>query len=405
MSLPTLILKPGRERSLLRRHPWIFSSAIARRQGKLHSGTSVTIRDEQGKFIAKGAWSPKSKIAARIWSFNEDETIDDAFFKRRIATAIEKRQLLLQMDKQQGVRLIHAESDGLPGVVVDRYKNTLVIQLNTAGADRWRQAIINALQQATDCKRIYERSDSESRQLEGLEPINGWCSGETPDKAVQIKENGIRYLIDIEHGHKTGFYLDQRDNRRLLRKMIEGMVKNGTGTRVLNCFCYTGGFSMQALAGGAESVLSIDSSAAALQTAKENLELNRDLPADRAEWLQDDVFKALREMRERGDRFDYIILDPPKFAPTVAHADKAARAYKDINLLAMQLLNPGGLLMSYSCSSGISSELFQKILAGAALDAECQMQIIRYLHSGSDHPTLLSFPEGAYLKGLLLQRQ
>ena len=297
---------------------------------------------------------------------------------------------------QEGVRLIHAESDGLPGVIADRYGDTVVVQLTSAGAEKWRTALVGAVRQATHCARIYERSDSEVRALEGLPPVTGWLYGDAPEHGLTILENGVRLGVEIEDGHKTGFYLDQRDNRALLATLAQDKS-------VLNCFCYTGGFSLQALKGGAASVLSIDSSALALARARANLALNPMLPAERADWLEADVFQALRDFREGGRAFDLIVLDPPKFAPTALHAERAARAYKDINLLGFRLLQPGGLLMTYSCSGGIGPELFQKIVAGAALDAGRTARIVARLSGAADHPVALNFPEGEYLKGLLCQ--
>jgi 23S rRNA (cytosine1962-C5)-methyltransferase len=294
---------------------------------------------------------------------------------------------------------LHGESDGLPGVIADQYGDTVVVQLNSAGADKWRKAIVAALVRATGCLRVYERSDSDVRKLEGLESTVGWVHGEAPgagEVALCIEEYGVSYGVDVVGGHKTGYYLDQRENRRLTRDFAAGRA-------VLNCFCYTGGFSLQALAGGASSVVSIDSSGPAIEGAKRNLALNPQLDASRAEWLEDDVFEALRRFRSEGRKFDLIVLDPPKFAPSAAHADRAARAYKDINLFGFRLLNPGGLLMTYSCSGGIGQELFQKIVAGAASDAGVDARIIQRLSAAADHPIGLAFPEGEYLKGLVLQ--
>jgi 23S rRNA (cytosine1962-C5)-methyltransferase len=303
---------------------------------------------------------------------------------------------LPELSDQDGLRLIHGESDGLPGLIADRYGDTVVVQLTSAGADKWRKAIVNALVQATGCARVYERSDSEVRAMEGLEPVTGWIHGAAPTDPIAVLENGIRMGVDVVGGHKTGFYLDQRDNRRLL-------AEHSAGKTVLNCFCYTGGFSLQALAGGAAHVLSIDSSGPALEQGKANLALNDQLNAERAEWLEADVFEALREFRKEGRGFDVIVLDPPKFAPSAAHAERAARAYLDINLLGFRLLNPGGLLMTYSCSGGIGLEMFQKIVANAALDAGRDARILKRLAGAADHPIGLAYPEGEYLKGLLVQ--
>jgi 23S rRNA (cytosine1962-C5)-methyltransferase len=394
--MATLILNPGKERSLFRRHPWIFAGAVARLEGRARPGDTVSVEAANGKPLARAAWSPESQIRARVWSFDATETIDDAFFKRRVAAAVTRRTRLPELAGQSGVRLIHGESDGLPGVIADRFEDTVVVQLTSAGADKWRQAIVGALAQATGCARIYERSDSDVRKLEGLGPETGWRLGDMPKGGVCIEEHGVRYGVDVIAGHKTGFYLDQRENRRYLREL-------SAGKHVLNCFCYTGGFSLQALAGGAESVLSIDSSGPALAQAEENLRRNPQLAAGRAQWLDADVFQALREFKAAGRRFDLIVLDPPKFAPSAAHAERAARAYKDINLLGFRLLNHGGVLMTYSCSGGIGIEVFQKIVAGAASDAGVDARIIRRLSAAADHPVGLAVPEGEYLKGLAIQ--
>lgn len=389
-----LILHPDKERSLLRRHPWIFATSVAHLDGRARPGDTVEVVADNGKSLGRAAWSPASQIRARMWSFDSSETIDDAFFKRRAAAAVARRAALPDL-QQQGLRLIHAESDGLPGVIADRYGDTIVLALTSAGAEKWREAIAGALKKATGCTRIYERSDSEVRKLEGLEPTTGWLLGEG-DTRFAIEENGVRLLVDIAAGHKTGFYLDQRDNRRLLRELAHGK-------RVLNCFCYTGGFSLQALAGGAREVISIDSSGPALDIARANLPQNPQLEAARAAWRDADVFTELRRLREANEQFDIVVLDPPKFAPSASHADRAARAYKDINLLGFRLLAPGGLLMTYSCSGGIGLELFQKIVAGAALDAGREARIVQRLQGSADHPVALAFPEGEYLKGLLVQ--
>jgi 23S rRNA (cytosine1962-C5)-methyltransferase len=390
-----LILMPGKERSAMKRHPWLFAGSVGRLEGRARPGDTVEVLSDDLKPLGRAAYSPKSQIRARFWTFDAEESIDDAFFKRRIAMAVARRQALPELKGQQGLRLIHAESDGLPGIVADQYGDTVVVQLTSAGADKWRNAIVAGLVKATGCARVYERSDSDVRGLEGLEPVTGWLHGEPTDDLV-IDENGVKLAVDVVGGHKTGFYLDQRDNRAWLRSVA-------ADKEILNCFCYTGGFSLQALAGGAKQVLSIDSSGPALKQAQANLALNPQLPAERAEWLEADVFQALRDFRKEGRQFDLIVLDPPKFAPSAAHADRAARAYKDINLLGFRLLRPGGLLMTYSCSGGVGLELFQKIVAGAAHDAGRDARIVRRLSGTADHPVALDFPEGEYLKGLLVQ--
>ena len=391
-----LILHPGKERSLFKRHPWLFDTSVAHLDGHARSGDTVVVADSHGKPLAKAAFSPQSKIRARIWSFDPEVSIDHAFFKRRVAEAVARRATLPELKSQQGLRLIHAESDGLPGVIADRYGDTVVVQLTSAGAEKWRGALVDGLVKATGCTRVYERSDSEIRGLEGLQPATGWLVGEAPVGEIVIEEHGVRMAVDIVAGHKTGFYLDQRDNRRLLATL-------SSAKRVLNCFCYTGGFSLQALAGGAASVLSIDSSQPALDRAVANLALNPQLDASCAEWRCANVFDELRKLKAVGETFDLIVLDPPKFAPSASHAERASRAYKDINLLGFKLLAPGGLLMTYSCSGGIGVELFQKIVAGAGIDSGRTGRIVKRLQGAADHPVDLAFPEGEYLKGLLVQ--
>lgn len=392
-----LILLPGKERSAFKlHHPWLFAGSVGRLEGRARPGDTVDVLADNLRPLGRAAYSPQSQIRARFWTFDPDESVDDAFFKRRVAAAVARRQMLPFLRGQQGLRLIHAESDGLPGIIADQYGDTVVIQLTSAGADKWRQAIVNALVKATGCARIYERSDSEVRALEGLAPTTGWVHGMASEAPLVIEENGVRLVVDYAGGHKTGFYLDQRENRRLLGELAKDK-------EILNCFCYTGGFSLQALAGGAARVLSIDSSGPALAQARANLALNPALPADRADWLEADVFQALRDFRKAGRSFDLIVLDPPKFAPSAAHAERAARAYKDINVLGCRLLRPGGMLMTYSCSGGVGLELFQKIVAGAAHDAGRAARIVGRLSGAADHPVALDFPEGEYLKGLLLQ--
>ena len=395
-----LILSAGKERSLLRRHPWIFAGSVAGLSGRARPGDTVEVVASEGKFagrvLAKAAFSPESQIRARVWSFDPAETIDDAFFKRRVAAALARRSALPALAGQEGLRLLHGESDGLPGVIADRYGDTVVLQLTSAGAEKWRSALVGALAKATGCGRVYERSDSEVRGLEGLSPATGWLLGEASGDGVSIVENGVRMGVDVVSGHKTGFYLDQRDNRLLLRGLA-------AGKRVLNCFCYTGGFSLQALAGGASRVVSVDSSGPALATAAANLALNPALPADRCEWREADVFAELRRARAAGEEYDAVVLDPPKFAPSAAHAERAARAYKDVNLQGFKLVAPGGFLMTYSCSGGVGLDLFQKIVAGAAADAGRTARIVHRLQGAADHPVDLAFPEGEYLKGLLVQ--
>ena len=390
----TLILKPGRDRSVLARHPWIFSGAVDRVEGHPESGESVMVRDASGLALGWAAFSPVSSIRARMWNLNPDETVDRDYFEGRIRLAIERRQAVIAPGETDALRLVHAESDGLPGLVVDRYADALVVQILTAGAEFWREGIADALVKLTGVQTVVERSDVDVRQLEGLEPRTGLLRGQAPG-SIEIRENGLRFMVDVLNGQKTGFYLDQRRNRQRVSELA-------AGREVLNCFCYTGGFSIYALAHGAKRVASVDSSAEALEMGQMHLTLNN-LPADSAEWIEGDVFKVLRTMRDEGRSFDMVILDPPKFAPTAAQAERAARGYKDINLLGLKLLRPGGILATFSCSGGISAELFQKIVAGAALDAGVDARIVQALTQGPDHPVALAFPEGAYLKGLIVQ--
>ncbi|PWT71366.1 MAG: 23S rRNA (cytosine(1962)-C(5))-methyltransferase RlmI, partial [Proteobacteria bacterium] len=380
-----------REKSLLRRHPWIFSGAVARLEGSVASGETVEVRASTGAFLAWAAYSPTSQIVARAWDFHESTHVNPDWFRVRLKQAIEARSSLLGVAEARTARLVHGESDGLPGVVVDRYADVVVMQLSSAGAYRWRDTLVEFIAQLTGVATIFERSDAEVLELEGLPPSVGLRHGTAPTGPVRFEENGLRFEADIVGGHKTGFYLDQRDNRALLRTLA-------TGREVLDCFCYTGGFTLSALAGGARSVLGIDSSAASLTQARAHVERNT-LPL--AEFVEGDVFQVLRGLRDRGRSFDLIVLDPPKFAPTAALAERAARGYKDINLYAFKLLRPGGQLLTFSCSGGVSRELFQKIVAGAAIDANVSAQILRVLGASADHPVALEFPEGEYLKGLL----
>ena len=391
-----LILKPGREKSLARRHPWVFSGAVARVQGDPETGDAVALRSGNGEFLAWAAYSPASQIRARVWSWSEAEPVDADLLRARLRQALAARGRLLAAEDSDAMRLVHGESDSLPGVIADRYGEVVVLQLLSAGAERWRGELADALRELTGCACVFERSDADVRALEGLPVKSGALYGSLPAAGVQLREHGLVYGVDLAAGHKTGFYLDQRDNRRHVGELSRGR-------EALNCFCYTGGFTLNALAGGAASVLSIDSSADALALARDNLRRNG-LDAARAEWQEADVFKHLRVLRDQGRSFDLVVLDPPKFAPTAAFAEKAARGYKDINLLALKLLRPGGLLATFSCSGGVSAELFQKILAGAALDAGVDASIVGHFFAAADHPVLLSFPEGDYLKGLLLRR-
>ena len=391
-----IILKKGREKSLLRKHPWVFSGAIQEVIGNPTAGETVDVVDNHDHFLARAAYSPTSSIRARVWTFNFEDEVNEKFLyeKLRIANNYRITNNFLNLYTNT-YRLIHAESDGLPGLVVDRYGDLLVLQILSAGIEFWRSEIIDNLVEITKINKIYERSDVEVRKLEGLEQRVGAMHGDKLETEVEICENGFKFLVDVASGQKTGFYIDQRENRKTIQSYVENK-------EVLNCFSYTGAFSVYALAAGAKHVTSIESSEDANQLAKRNLEIN-DLPIDQTTIMQSDVFSELRTMRDKALSYDVIILDPPKFAPTAAQVKSAARGYKDINLLAFKLLKPGGKLITFSCSGGVSQNLFQKIIADAVLDAGKNAKIIRYLFQGPDHPVALNFPEGAYLKGLVCQ--
>ncbi len=400
--MKTIRLREGKERSLLRQHPWIFDSAIAKGGGD--PGETVRVESSTGAFLAWAAFSPASRIRARAWSFDEGQRIDAGFLAERIGRAIRVRACLnIQSD---GLRLIHGEADGMPGLIVDRYGDTLVAQFLATGVEKFKAVIADALLRETGLSRLYERSDASVRKLEGLPEVTGWLRGapssdETAGATeLTIREHDWRLTLDIASGHKTGFYLDQRDSRQLFATH----TRHRRFARVLNCYCYTGGFTVAALAGGAGHVTSIDSSAPALARAEKNVALNGFDPT-RVTFMDADVNASLRQFLEAGDRFDAIVLDPPKFAPTAVHAERAARAYKDINRLALKLLAPGGELFTYSCSGGISADLFHKIVASAGIDAGVEGCISQRLHGAPDHPMTLHFPEGEYLKGLVVVRK
>lgn len=392
---PLVRLKAGRERSLRRLHPWVFSGAIDATEGSPRAGDTVRVCSAEGEFLAWAAYSPSSQIRARVWSFDESEVPGAELFAKRVDAALARRRVIPR-GTSNATRLVHAESDRLPGLIADRYEDTLVVQLLSAGCEKWRDTLLAILRERGGCARIYERSDTEARELEGLPASSGLVFGSAASAPLRIAEHGIEYEVDVLAGQKTGFYLDQRDNRARIGQLA-------ADREVLDCFCYTGGFTLSALAGGAGSVLAIDSSAQALARAGRNLALNR-IQAERAEWREADVFQALRRLRREGRQFDLVVLDPPKFAATSKDAPRAARGYKDINLNALKLLRPGGLLATFSCSGGVSPELFQKIVAGAAADAGTPLVLRERFRSAPDHPVRIEFPEGEYLKGLLLER-
>ncbi|ELQ6223350.1 23S rRNA (cytosine(1962)-C(5))-methyltransferase RlmI [Cronobacter turicensis] len=386
-----LVLAKGREKSLLRRHPWVFSGAVARMEGKAAPGETIDIVDHQGKWLARAALSPASQIRARVWTFDPNETIDIAFFTRRLNQAQQWRDWLAKKDGLDSYRLIAGESDGLPGVTIDRFGNFLVLQLLSAGAEYQRPALVSALQACYPECSIYDRSDVAVRKKEGMELAQGPVSGELPPDLLAIEEHGMKLLVDIKGGHKTGYYLDQRDSRFATRRYVEDK-------RVLNCFSYTGGFAVSALMGGCRQVISVDTSQDALDVARQNVELNQ-LDLSKAEFVRDDVFKLLRKYRDQGETFDVIVMDPPKFVENKSQLHGACRGYKDINMLAIQLLNPGGILLTFSCSGLMTTDLFQKIVADAATDAGRDVQFIEQFRQAADHPVIASYPEGLYLKG------
>jgi 23S rRNA (cytosine1962-C5)-methyltransferase len=384
-----LVIKEGREKPILRRHPWVFSGAVQSLEGNPEPGATVELVNVKGEFLAWGAFSPTSQIRTRIWSWKPEERVDGRFIHRRLKASIAYRD---QIGYQHPLRrLVHAESDGIPGLIVDQYEDDLVVQLLSAGTEYWKEEIVSHLASLVNPRSIYERSDVEVRVLEGLEKRTGILFGDLPEGLIAIKDEGLKHWIDIRQGHKTGTYLDQRLNRVLIGSQCGGLS-------VLDCFCYSGGFSLQALRHGAASITLVDESENALNLAKRQIESN-DLDHGKVAYQQGDVFEVLRNCRDRGLDYDVVVLDPPKFAPTASHAQQAARGYKDINLLAMKLLKPGGLLATFSCSGGISREFFLRILSGAALDAEVNARIQAHMGQSMDHSVNLSFPEGTYLKG------
>ena len=390
---PQIILKPEREKSLLRHHPWIFSGAVAEVRGDPPPGATVEILSVTGEFLAQAAYSPQSQIRARVWTWDREEIVAAAFFHTRLGRAIQSRTGL--ETESDAYRLAHAESDGLPGMVIDKYGHVVVLQCLSWGAEFWRESIIREIERLVKPVAIWERSDAEVRKLEGLPERTGVVSGLLSQTKIQIVENGLKFSVDTAGGHKTGFYLDQRENRLIARGL-------GAHREVLDCFSYTGGFAANALKGGAASVTLVEDSAQALVLARENIALNG-LDTGVCEFIDGDAFQVLRRFRDEARQFDLVILDPPKFAPTKAQAERAARGYKDINLLAFKLLRPGGLLVTFSCSGGIDAALFQKIVAGAAQDAGVDARILWHLSQGPDHPVALNFPEGEYLKGFVVE--
>lgn len=390
-----IFLNPSREKSLLRKHPWVFSKAINKIKGKPVLGDTVDVYDHKGNWLACGAYSPESQIRVRIWSFTQGERIDRDFFLNKLKNAQSRRDFFIEQGQLNSYRLIAGESDGLPGITIDRYDNFIVCQLLSAGADIYRHVLTDCLQELYPDCHVYERSDVDVRKKEGLSLTTGWLTSPQETTECVINEHGIKIIVDIEKGHKTGFYLDQRVSR-----LTAGVyAKDKT---VLNCFSYTGTFALHCLANGAKHVSNVDVSQQALDTAKRNIQLNN-LPEDKVSFLKEDVFKLLRRYKETGTTFDMIILDPPKFVDAKSQLNSACRGYKDINRIAMELLNPNGILLTFSCSGLLDAGLFQKVVADAALDANKEVHFVERLQQAPDHPISSNYPEGYYLKGLVCQ--
>ncbi len=397
-----IIIRAGKEKAIQRRHPWVFSGAIARVEGSPSDGDLVAVRSPSGEFLARGYWNSRSTIRVRLLTWDESEAVDESFWRGRLERAVSARHVenrINQHGTPNAYRLVNAENDGLPGLVVDRYGDWLVIQALTLGIAMRREMLAGLLADMLNPAGIYERSDVDIRDKEGLPPETGLLMGKEPPDLIEIDENGRRFLVDVRRGHKTGFYLDQRENRAAIGDWFR-WDEDADQRVVLNTFAYTGGFAIYALASLVKQVINVDSSADALNLARSNVALNGFAVAD-DDFVVGDVFQVLRGYRDEGQQFDMIVLDPPKFAQSARQVESASRGYKDINWLAFRLLKPGGVLVTFSCSGAISADLFQKIVFGALADAGRDAQIIRYLAQGADHPVALTFPEGAYLKGLI----
>lgn len=396
-SLPPIVLKPGREKPVIQRHPWVFSGAIQRIPAELEDGAIVEVTDSAGHWLARGYLNRASQIQVRLLTWQADETIDQAFWARRLRAAVALREPLLARAETDACRLVHGENDYLPGLIVDRYGEVLVLQAGTLGIDRRKAELACLLLEITGCRTVLERSDLAARRLEGLEYAHGLLAGEPPPAEIVLREGELHFVVDLASGQKTGFYMDQRDNRRRVAAYCRG-------ARVLNGFSYTGAFAVHALAAGAVHVINVDESVAALELGEENLRRNGFDPDRVADSIAGDIFRILRDWRDHGPPgglFDVVILDPPKFAQSRQHVERALRGYKDINLLGLHLLKPGGILATFSCSGLVDTDLFQKVVFAAAIDAGRDLQILEWLHQAPDHPVAVTFPEGAYLKGLL----
>jgi 23S rRNA (cytosine1962-C5)-methyltransferase len=404
-SIHAVRLKPNRDKPVRQGHPWIFSGAIEHIPPVAQDGDVVDVTAADGRWLARGYLNRRSQIQVRLLTWAQ-AAIDDSFWRSRLAAALAVRAALPELDGTNALRLVNAENDGLPGLTVDRFADYLVLQAGTLAIDQRKQLLARLLLELTGCRGVIERSEMALRRQEGLGPAAGLLAGAAPAGAIEVAENGLRFAVDLEHGQKTGFYTDQRQNRRRFAAYCAAYAAANRAhgaPRVLNAFAYTGAFAVYALSAGASHVTNIDSSVEALELAETNLRLNGFDPDTAAEGVAGDVFTILRDWRDAaaGPRFDLIVLDPPKFAQSQQHMERALRGYKDINLLALHLLNPGGILVTFSCSGLVDIALFQKVVFGAAVDARRELQILERLHQSADHPVAITFPEGEYLKGLI----
>lgn len=390
-----VILKKGKEKAAYQRHPWIFSGALDRIKGSPANGEIVAVRAADKEFLAYGYYNAQSRVAIRLIEWNEEAVVDKAWYQQKLKAAIASRKHLLADGETNTCRLVFSEADFLPGLIVDQYANFLSLQILSAGIENVKEDIIAILREELQPAGIFDKSDATARKHEQLDESQGLLWGDMPPEFIEVKENGVLYHINIAEGQKSGFYCDQRDNRRIL-------ADYAAGKSVLDCFSYSGGFSLNALKQGAAEVISVDSSALALETLRNNVALNG-LDTARHTAIQSDVNKQLRIYKEEGRKFDIIVLDPPKYAPSRSALDRAARAYKDLNRLGMLLLESGGLLATFSCSGAVDIETFKQIIAWAALDAGKEVQIVKQFSQPEDHPVRISFSEGEYLKGLLLR--
>jgi 23S rRNA (cytosine1962-C5)-methyltransferase len=395
VTAPVLVLKPGRERSVCQGHPWIFSGAVDRLEGSPGAGDTVEIVDHHGNWLARAGYSPQSQISARVWTWESNQRVDGSFLRSRITRAYHSRDPLLE--DTNAVRRIYAENDGVPGLIVDQYGSVLVVQCLTAAIEKWKPDLIEILSSLPEITCVYERSDADARAKEGLDIKCGLLWGKEPPDRILIRERSWTFRVDIRSGHKTGFYLDQRDSREMLSQIVARYVRGG---EALNCFSYTGAFAVVAAESGKLTVVNVDSSVAALSEINEHFKINH-LPPENAVTQCGNVFEVLREFRDSSRMFDLVILDPPKLVQARKDLERAARGYKDLNWLAARILRPGGVLMTFSCSGLLGDDLFQKIVFSAILDAGRDAQILQRCHQPADHPIRLAFPEGRYLTGLV----